>query len=102
MIAAKPVVEELKDLKIKFLYITDESQSPVEAYDRFLTENGIGGEHIRVTRDQWNLLKAKFDIGGIPHYAVVDKQGRIVDNNGWCRIGPEHCKSKLLKLEKEP
>ena len=102
MIAAKPVVEELKDLKIKFLYITDESQSPVEVYDRFLTENGIGGEHIRVTRDQWNLLKAKFDIGGIPHYAVVDKQGRIVDNNGWCRIGPEHCKSKLLKLEKEP
>ena len=102
MIAAKPVVEELKDLKIKFLYITDESQSPVEVYDRFLTENGIGGEHIRVTCDQWNLLKAKFDIGGIPHYAVVDKQGRIVDNNGWCRIGPKHCKSKLLKLEKEP
>lgn len=102
MVRAKPVVEELKDSKIKFLYITDESQSPVEVYDRFLSENGIGGEHIRVTCDQWNLLKAKFDIGGIPHYAVVDKQGRIVDNNTWSEFGPGHCKNKLLELEKKP
>lgn len=29
------------------------------------------------------------------------KQGRIVDNNGWCMHGPEACKEKLIELEND-
>ena len=66
-----------------------------------MSENSIWGEHLRVGRDVWNRLSAKLSIGGIPHYAVVDKQGRIVDNNGWCMHGPEACKEKLIELEND-
>ena len=101
MVEARQTVEELKDSKIKFLYITSEGISPLAAYDRFLSERRIQGERLRLSDDQWNLLCTKFDIYGIPHCVVVDKQGRVVDNNRWSRSGPALCKSKLLELEKQ-
>lgn len=100
MLAARKTVEELGDRRIRFLYVSCETDCTKEAHDRFLSENSIRGEHLRVGRDVWNRLSAKLSIGGIPHYAVVDKQGRIVDNNGWCMHGPEACKEKLIELEK--
>lgn len=101
MVEARQTVEELKDSKIKFLYITSEGISPLAAYDRFLSERRIQGERLRLSDDQWNLLCTKFDIYGIPHCVVVDKQGRVVDNNRWSRSGTALCKSKLLELEKQ-
>ena len=101
MVEARQTVEELKDSKIKFLYITSEGISPLAAYDRFLSERRSQGERLRLSDDQWNLLCTKFDIYGIPHCVVVDKQGRVVDNNRWSRSGPALCKSKLLELEKQ-
>ena len=101
MVEARQTVEELKDSKIKFLYITSEGISPLAAYDRFLSERRIQGERLRLSDDRWNLLCTKFDIYGIPHCVVVDKQGRVVDNNRWSRSGPALCKSKLLELEKQ-
>ena len=101
MVETRQTVEELKDSKIKFLYITSEGISPLAAYDRFLSERRIQGERLRLSDDQWNLLCTKFDIYGIPHCVVVDKQGRVVDNNRWSRSGPALCKSKLLELEKQ-
>ena len=101
MVEARQTVEELKDSKIKFLYITSEGISPLAAYDRFLSERRIQGERLRLSDDQWNLLCTQFDIYGIPHCVVVDKQGRVVDNNRWSRSGTALCKSKLLELEKQ-
>ena len=101
MVTARKTVEELKDSKIKFLYVTSEKMSPLAAYDRFLSERRIQGECLRLGEDQWNLLCSKFNVYGIPHCVVVDKQGGVVDNNQWSRSGPEMCKSKLLELEKQ-
>lgn len=42
---------------------------------------GGQGEHLRLTKDQWNLLVSKFGIYGVPYYIVVNKQGEVVDNN---------------------
>jgi hypothetical protein len=39
----------------------------------------IIGEHFRVSKDKWNFLSQKFNIYGIPHYALVDKNGKIVN-----------------------
>lgn len=71
----KPLKEELKDKKIKFVYITNPS-SPKETYDMMIPD--INGEHYRVTDDEWNKISARFKIGGIPHYVLVDNEGKVV------------------------
>ncbi len=71
----KPLKEELKDEDIAFVYITNPS-SPVDTWNKMIP--GISGEHYRLTQDEWNILAAKFKIGGIPHYTMVDKNGKVI------------------------
>ena len=73
-------IEALKDRKIKFIYITSDADFPFEAYRQFLEDFRGQGEHLRLTKDQWNLLTSKFDIYGIPHCVIVNKQGEVVNN----------------------
>lgn len=71
----KPLKEELKDKEIVFLYLTDES-SPLDTWNMLIPD--IKGEHYRLKTDEWNYLKSKFKISGIPHYALVNKTGEVV------------------------
>ncbi len=71
----KPLKEELKDKDIVFVYITDES-SPVDNWNMMIPD--IKGEHYRLKKDEWNYLASKFKISGIPHYVLVNKEGKVV------------------------
>ena len=82
----KPLKEELAKEDIVFVYITNPT-SPENDYKKAIPD--IKGEHFKVSADDWNLLTSKFNIYGIPHYALVDKTGRIVNPH-------------LNHLEKEP
>ncbi|WP_242202344.1 redoxin family protein [Aestuariivivens insulae] len=85
----KPLKEELKDKDIVFVYITNPS-SPEQTYNNMIPD--IKGEHYRVSKDEWNHLSSRFNITGIPHYLLVDKEGNIVkDNTGDLRT-PESVK----------
>lgn len=89
MIRAREYVESMKDRKIKFLYITSEADSPLGAYQKFLDEYQIKGEHLRITKEQWNLLTSKFDIQGIPHCVIVNKARWLItiqDVSGTCQV----------------
>lgn len=72
----KPLKEELAKEDIVFVYITNPT-SPENDYNKAIPD--IKGEHFKVSADDWNLLTSKFNIYGIPHYALVDKTGRIVN-----------------------
>jgi thiol-disulfide isomerase/thioredoxin len=72
----KPLKDELADEDVVFLYITDPS-SPETEYKKRIPD--IKGEHVRLSNDEWIHLKAKFNIYGIPQYALVDKDGKIVN-----------------------
>ncbi len=72
----KPLKEELAKEDIVFVYITNPT-SPDKDYQKAIPD--IKGEHFKVSADDWNLLTSKFNIYGIPHYALVDKTGRIVN-----------------------
>jgi thiol-disulfide isomerase/thioredoxin len=71
----KPMKEELKDEDVVFVFITNQT-SPEKTYKAMIPE--IKGEHYRLSDDEWNYLKIKFNITGIPHYTLVDKQGIVV------------------------
>ena len=64
---------------IVFLYITGPS-SPEGTWNNMIPD--IKGEHYRVNADEWNTLSAKFNISGIPHCVLVDKEGVVAKNNG--------------------
>ena len=71
----KPLKEELAGKDIVFLYITNPT-SPDAEYKKRIPD--IKGEHVRVSADEWNYLTGKFNIYGIPHYAIVNKEGFVI------------------------
>ena len=93
-----PLKEELAQNKdIVFLYITNPS-SPEKAYHTVMP--GIKGEHYRVTNDQYNLLAKQFQVTGIPHYALVNKRGGVVDGHfRWSKT--DEIKKRLMDLVNE-
>ncbi|WP_248724008.1 TlpA disulfide reductase family protein [Seonamhaeicola sp. ML3] len=70
-----PLKEELVDEDVVFLYVTNQT-SPEGTWRNSIAN--IKGEHYRVSADEWNYLKEKFKISGIPHYVLVNKKGEIV------------------------
>ncbi|MFV0565893.1 MAG: thioredoxin-like domain-containing protein [Flavobacteriaceae bacterium] len=74
----KLLKEELKGKDIVFVYISNPT-SPETAYKNMIPN--IKGEHYKVSEDEWNYLCEKFNIAGIPHYLLIDKQGNIVARN---------------------
>ena len=94
----KPLKEEMAQKDIVFLYITNPS-SPEAEYRKRIPE--IKGEHVRVSNDEWNYLIEKFNIFGIPHYALVDKTGKIVDAH-MMHMDNDMLKERLMEqLEKQ-
>ena len=73
-----PLKDELKGENIIFVYITNET-SPEETYKNMIPS--IKGEHYRLKQDEFNYLAAKFQITGIPHYVLVDKEGKVVNSS---------------------
>lgn len=89
----KPLKEELAKEDIVFVYITNPT-SPENDYKKAIPD--IKGEHFKVTADEWNLLTSKFNIYGIPHYALVDKSGRVI-NSHLNHLENEPLKELLMK-----
>jgi thiol-disulfide isomerase/thioredoxin len=73
----KPLKEELQDEDIEFVYITNPT-SPVDTWNMMIPD--IKGEHYRVEQDEWNHFASKFNISGIPHYLLLDKNGIVVND----------------------
>lgn len=63
----------------EFVFITDESQSPTESYDKFVKEQELENIY-RLSSDDYNRLRQLFKFNGIPRYIVVDKKGEVVND----------------------
>jgi len=72
----RPLKEEMKDLNVVFVYITDES-SPLVTYQNLVPT--IKGQHYRLKSDEWRYLADKFKITGIPHQVLINKEGKVVN-----------------------
>ena len=72
----KPLKEELKNEKIKFVYLTNPT-SPKTTWETMIPD--IDGEHYYLTQDEWNTISARFKVSGIPHYVLVDKNGKVAN-----------------------
>lgn len=79
MMSQKKLVEEMKDENVKFIYITTENQKP--AAEKWMGENNIKGEHVYVTQNEWKQLEAMINFTAIPRGALVNKNGKLIENN---------------------
>ncbi|TKG96623.1 TlpA family protein disulfide reductase [Puteibacter caeruleilacunae] len=63
-----------------FVFITDEGGSPKGAYNKFVEEQGLKNSY-RLTKDEYNYLRQLFHFNGIPRYVVIDKEGKVLDDD---------------------
>lgn len=88
----KPLKEELKDEDVEFVYITNQS-SPIDTWNMMVPD--ISGEHYRVSDDEWNHFASRFNISGIPHYMLVDKDGVVVNDKVYFAFSNEELKKMI-------
>ena len=93
-----PLKEEMAQNKdVVFLYITSPT-SPEKSYQ--IVMPSIKGEHYRLTYDQYNVLAKQFNVTAIPHYALINKAGQVVDKDfKW--VGIDEIKKQLVALANE-
>jgi thiol-disulfide isomerase/thioredoxin len=72
----KPLKAEMAGKDVVFVYLTNQT-SPKETYENMIPD--IKGEHYRLSSDEWNILSGKFNVTGIPHIVLVDKNGVVVN-----------------------
>ena len=93
----KPLKEEMANKDVEFVYITNPT-SPKGTWENLIPD--IKGEHYRVSSDEWSYLAEKFNITGIPHYALVGKNGKIISLN-LGHLNNNSLKSKLKEYINE-
>lgn len=90
MLGQRAEVEYFKDKPVRFLYLCNEKESPRDRSEEFMNSNGIKGEHIYLTDDEWNYLAKKFQFIGIPFSVLIDREGNIVERGqGFSRYAVE-------------
>lgn len=63
----------------EFIFITDERSSPLETYNKFVGEQELKNS-FRISQDKFNYLRQLFKFNGIPHYALIDKDGNVLND----------------------
>ncbi|POY36296.1 hypothetical protein C3K47_11105 [Solitalea longa] len=76
---SKKLHDELKGKGVVFLYLGVQSEENV--WKTNIAELKIEGEHFLLNNNDYNALAARFQISGIPHYVLLDKQGRVRDED---------------------
>lgn len=66
---------ELANDDIVWVYIADDS-SDMSQYAEMI--KNIKGEHYKVTGDQIEIIRNRFNVDGIPYYILVDREGNAV------------------------
>lgn len=72
--------EYKENANFEFVFVTDENQSPIESYDKFVKEQELENIY-RLSSDDYNRLRQLFKFNGIPRYIVVDKKGEVVNDD---------------------
>lgn len=77
--ASKALAKELKNKDIVFLYIGVECDKNL--WEAAVKKMFDGGAHYYADKNESVLLEAKFNFSGIPRYVLIDKTGKVSDEN---------------------
>lgn len=101
-----PCIEKFPDMKkmyeffegqnIKFIYFCLDGKRNYKRWQNLVKTYELGGIHYCLDKKQSSDLKRILDIDGIPHYAIFNKSGKLM-NNGYFNFG----KNDLIELINE-
>lgn len=90
------IKDELAALGVDFVYVTNES-SPAGQWKKEAEEHF--GHHYRLGSDAWRAMGIPGFDGGIPHYLVYDRTGRLARSfSGWGDDSLEEVKELIKGL----
>jgi thiol-disulfide isomerase/thioredoxin len=73
------IKNHFQDKNVAFVYLANQCEDT--AWKTTIAEQKIDGEHYFLSDKQFAQLSEIFKITGIPHYALIDKKGKIVNEN---------------------
>jgi len=71
-------VPRFKKDEVVFIFLA--STSHKDTWQRMVSELQFEGEHILLTNNQYVVLQNLFQISGIPHHVLIDREGEVVEN----------------------
>ncbi|NDW11856.1 TlpA family protein disulfide reductase [Bacteroides sp. 214] len=97
----KETREKYKDHPdVAFVFITSERDTPLGKYNDFVAEQELINTY-RISSDDFLYLRQLFKFNGIPRYVLVDREGKIADDNYSMYLFSTHIK-ELLKEPESP
>lgn len=81
----------------EFVFITSNEESPLDRYNTFVEEQNLQYTH-RLSADDFKYLRQLFKFNGIPRYVLINKDGRVL-NDDFSMYNFENELPKLLKKE---
>lgn len=82
---------------VLFLYLCLESEE--DAYRNLMGKYAHGGIHRFLNEQQSSILRQKYNIKGLPHYMLIDKEGRFVPHSD-IRPSEDRTESVIRELTK--
>lgn len=73
----KALVDKMADEPIRFLYISNREDDGKRA-EEWLKKEGIKGEHIFLSGDDWQRMRGLFDFSAIPFGVLIGKNGKVI------------------------
>jgi len=77
MPASQKIKKQFENKDVAFVYLANRCEE--DAWKTTIAEQKIEGEHYFLTDKQFTQLSEIFGITGIPHYALIDKNGNIIN-----------------------
>ena len=85
-----------KDQPVAFINLANQSEKSL--WKATIGQQKFTGEHYLLSRDQSNVLAGLFGITALPHFALIDRKGKIVDKNAPRASNEKEIRQKLDKL----
>lgn len=73
-------------------------QCTEESWKATIANRKLKGEHKLLTNDQFNILASKLGINGIPHYTLIDKNGKIIQKSATRPSNKEKLRKEIKDL----
>lgn len=95
----KEIKKEFKGENISFICISVDKQKDKEKWKKMVAKKAVGGIQL-LAGDQGGQFKTDYLIKGIPHFILLDKDGKIIKNNCSRPSEPETRKTLWELIEK--
>eukprot|EP01029_Cantina_marsupialis_P000911 TRINITY_DN1071_c0_g1_i4.p5 TRINITY_DN1071_c0_g1~~TRINITY_DN1071_c0_g1_i4.p5 ORF type:complete len:548 (-),score=46.71 TRINITY_DN1071_c0_g1_i4:11847-13490(-) len=76
---SKKLAEKFKGEDIEFVYLCIKSDK--DKWEEKVREYNLSGNQYLLTDSEYDVLSEKFQIVGIPHFVLIDKNGKVIEKN---------------------